>query len=208
MQRVWLALILSAALGASAAPLGIMVPAYFDPSSGLWGGLNLAASRVPLIAIMNPNNGPGSTQKASYVSALSSLHAAGGRGIGYVYSSYAARATNLVMADIDLYFSFYQVDGIFVDEMTNDSATSHLDYYAALYNYIQPQGTNLLVAGNPGINTVEAYLTRPTVDLLVTFESNTGYPSLVVDPWVTNHLARQFSHLPYNTSVAGTMTNY
>jgi hypothetical protein len=208
MRRVWFALFFFAALGASAAPVGIMVPAYFDPSSGLWPGLNFAASGVPLIAIMNPNNGPGSAQQASYVAAINSLHAAGGRVIGYVYSSYATRATNFVTADIDLYFSFYRVDGIFVDEMTNDSVTSHLDYYATLYQYIQTKGINLLVAANPGINTVEAYLTRPTADLLVTFESNTGYPSLVVDSWVTNHLARQFCHLPYATSAASTMTNY
>jgi spherulation-specific family 4 protein len=208
MKRLWFGLFAVLALRASAAPLGILVPAYFDPSSGLWSGLNFAASRVPLIAIMNPNNGPGLTQNASYVSALSSLHAAGGRVIGYVYSSYATRATNTVKADIDLYFSFYAVDGIFVDEMTNDADTNHLNYYATLYQYIQTKGTNLLVAGNPGINTLETYLTRPTADLLVTFESNSGYTTLTVDGWVTNHLARQFSHLPYNVPDAGTMTNY
>jgi hypothetical protein len=44
---------------ASSAPLGIMVPAYFYPSSGgYWNSLDSAASRVPLIAIMNVNGGP------------------------------------------------------------------------------------------------------------------------------------------------------
>jgi len=157
---------------------------------------------------MNPNNGPGRTQNPDYVAAVNSLHTAGGRVIGYVSTSYAARDTNTVKADIDRYFGFYSVDGIFLDEMTNDAIMSHLNYYAALYQYIQKQGTNLLIVGNPGINTQEIYLTRPAADVLVTFESNAGYPALVVDGWVTNHLARQFSHLPYNVPSAATMTNY
>ncbi len=92
--------------------------------------------------------------------------------------------------------------------MTDDSNPNHLNYYAALYQYIHSKGTNLMVAGNPGINTLEAYLTRPTADILVTFEVDAGYANLVVDGWVTNHLARSFCHLPYNTPSASTMTNY
>jgi len=81
--------------------------------------------------------------------------------IGYVSTSFAVRGTNAVKMDIDRYFSFYSMDGIFLDEFTNDADTNHLNYHAALYQNIQIKGTNLLVVGNPGINTQEAYLTRP-----------------------------------------------
>lgn len=208
MRKLWFGLLVATALGVNAAPMGILVPAYFGPTGRFWDELNFAAMRVPLVAIMNPNNGPGTTQSSDYVAAVNGLRTAGGRVIGYVYTSYAARDTNTVKADIDRYFSFYSVDGIFLDEMTNDGNANHLNYYAALYQYIQQQGTNLLVVGNPGINTLEIYLTRPTANVLVTFEADTGYPALVVDRWVTNHLARQFSHLPYNAPSATTMTNY
>jgi hypothetical protein len=162
---------------------------------------------VPLTAILNPNSGPDTAQNPDYVAAVNSLRAAGGKVIGYVSTSYTTRSTNSVRTDIDRYFSFYSMDGIFLDEFTNDSDTNHLNYYAALYQYIQTKGTNLLVMGNPGINTQEAYLTRPCADVLVTFEVNTGYATHVVDGWVTNHLARQFCHLPYNVASATTMTN-
>ena len=76
-----------------------------------------------------------------------------------------------------------------------------------LFRSIQTKGTNLLVVGNPGINTQEAYLTRLCADVLVTFEVDTGYATHVVDGWVTNQLARQFCHLPYNVASATTMTN-
>lgn len=207
----WLAGIICFAValgaGAGAAPMGIIVPAYFYPGP-FWDGMNFAAGRVPLVAIMNPNSGPDTTQNPDYVAAVNSLRTVGGRVIGYVSTTYATRSTNTVQGEIDRYFSFYSVDGIFLDEMTNDAGTNHLNYYAALYQYIQTKGTNLLVVGNPGINTQEAYLTRPVADVLVTFEVDAGYPDLVVDGWVTNHLARRFCHLPYNVPNAATMTNY
>ena len=195
------------ASGACAAPMGIIVPAYFYPGS-LWTSLNRASGRVSLVAIMNPNSGPDTTQNPDYVAAVNSLRASGGKVIGYVSTSYTTRSTNAAKTDIDRYFSFYAVDGIFLDELTNDSNTNHLNYYAVLYQYIQTRGTNLLVVGNPGFNTQEGYLTRPCADLLVTFESNAGYTNYVVDGWTTNHLARQFCHLPYAVASATTMTNY
>ena len=196
----------STALGVNAAPLGILVPAYFAPGP-LWKGLDFAASRVPLVAIMNPNSGPGTMQDPDYVAAVANLHAAGGRVIGYVFTSYGTRNTRTVEWEINRYFSFYSVDGIFLDEMTSDTNTNNLNYYSALYQYIQTKGTNLLVAGNPGINTQEAYLTRSTADVVVTFEGKMGYAAYVADDWVTNHLARRFCHLPYNVQDAAAMTN-
>ncbi|MEY4917982.1 MAG: hypothetical protein RL616_1895 [Verrucomicrobiota bacterium] len=206
-MRRWLLLVCCAvALRVSAAPMGIIVPAYFYPGT-LWSSMNWAAGQVPLVAIMNPNSGPDTTQNPDYVAAVNSLRASGGKVICYVSTSYTTRNTNAVKLDIDRYFSWYAVDGIFLDEFTNDSDTNHLNYYATLYQYIQTKGTNLLVVGNPGINTLESYLMRPCADVLVTFEVDTGYATHVVDGWVTNHLARQFCHLPYNVASAATMTN-
>jgi len=80
---VWLSCI----AGVWAAPKGIVVPAYFYPGS-LWSSMNWAAGRVPLVAIMNPNSGPGTTQDPQYVAAVNSLRAADGKVIGYVSTSY------------------------------------------------------------------------------------------------------------------------
>jgi len=187
--------------------MGLLVPAYFYPPT-YWGGLNFAASRVPLVVIMNPGSGPGAVQDPNYVAAVNSVRAAGGKVLGYVYSSYAARDTNAIQADIDTFFNFYPLDGIFVDEMANDTGTNHYNYYAGLYQYIQTKGANLLVFGNPGTTTQEEYLSRPAVDGLMTFENDvTNYPSYVPDGWVTNHLARQFCHVAYAVTNAAAMTN-
>jgi hypothetical protein len=197
-------------LTTDASPLGIMVPAYFYPATGdYWNSLDAAASRVPLVAIMNPDSGPGTSQDGTYVQALANLHQAGGRVTAYVHTSYATRPLADVQNDIDLYLSFYAVDGFFVDEMTNDEDTNHLDYYAAIYQYIKTKGTNYSVTGNPGSNTQEAYITRPTADRLMIFEDNgTNYPGFTPSSWVAKYPAAQFVHLPYAVATAATMSNY
>jgi hypothetical protein len=205
---VSLAMIL-AALAIHSAPLGIMVPAYFDPSSGGdWRSLDDAASRVPLIAIMNPDNGPGASQTQAYVNALANLHRAGGRIIGYVYSSYAARALTNVEADIDTYLSFYAVDGFFIDEMTDDQNTNHLAYYAAIYRYVKSKGAGYSVTGNPGENTVRDYLTERTADCLMVFENHdTNYPGFRPSDWVTRYPAQQFAQIVYDVTNSAAMSN-
>ena len=187
-----------------------MVPAYFNPSSGeYWNELTAAASRVPLVVIMNPDSGPGKSRNQTYVQALSKMHEAGGKITGYVHTSYGARPLAEAENDVDLYLSFYQVDGFFIDEMTNDQNTGHLDYYAALYKYIKAKGANYTVTGNPGCNTREEYITRPTDDSFMIFEdSSTNYPAFAPSHWVVRYSAQQFVHLPYNVATASTMTNY
>ena len=143
------------------ASLGIMVPAYFYPSAGSdWNKLNSAAAHIPLIAIMNPASGPGKSRDKTYVRALSKLHHAGGKVIGYVHTSYGDRPLAEVENEIDRYRAFYAVDGFFIDEMTNDKNMNHLDYYAAIYKYVKAKGANYTVTGNPGCNTTEDYMTR------------------------------------------------
>src|SRR5205814_2638949 len=134
---------------------------------------------------------------ADYTRAVSALRNSGGLVIGYVYSSYTMRAIAEVKTDIDRYNSFYTIDGIFVDEMTNDSDAAHLAYYEELYRYIKGKQPSYLVVGNPGINTLANYLLRPAADALVTFENNTGYAQYVPDPWTQTQPAISFADLCY-----------
>jgi len=192
-----------------ACALGLLIPAYFDPSQAAnWETLNQAADRVPLIAIMNPNNGPTSSVKPDYIRVVNALRSSRGRVIGYIYSSYAARPLAQVKTDVDRYDGFYTIDGFFIDEVTNDSDAAHLAYYSELYEYIKSKSGAYLVVGNPGINTLSNYLTRPTFDALVTFENNTGYPAYRPDAWTQKQPATAFSHLCYDVTNAVTMTNY
>lgn len=199
-----------AAITSFAAPLGLMVPAYFSPADvSYWDELNSAAKQVPLVVIINPDSGPGATRNETYVHVLSKLHQAGGKAIGYIHTSYGERPFADVKREIDLYLSFYAVDGFFIDEMTSDENTDHLNYYASTYQYIKSRNPVYIVTGNPGTNTREDYLKKPTDDSLMIFEDNsTNYPAFSPAKWVAKYPATQFVHLPYNVATSATMTNY
>src|SRR5258705_11687091 len=131
--------------------LGLLVPAYFYPvPNGAWETLNRTAPRVPLIAILNPNSGPGTNADNNYRQAISSLHSAGGRVIAYVYTGYAARLLSDVKQAVDRYLAFYTVDGFFIDEMDNNDLPLSYAYYGDLYQYIKARNAAFIVLGNPG----------------------------------------------------------
>jgi hypothetical protein len=207
-----LRLVIAAALVASfacepvvAARFEIVVPAYIYPTPGSeWNDLNAAASKVPITAIMNPGNGPGTFVDSNYTAAVNSLRAAGGRVIGYVYSSYGTRTLSVVLADVDRYDSLYNVDGIFVDEMANTGPAEKLNYYKAIRDHVKAIDPAWEVMGNPGTNTIEQYLNWPTADRLMVFENvGSAYPGHDISTWNLNHDRSRFVHLVHTeTSVA------
>jgi hypothetical protein len=192
-----------------------LVPAYFYPSSwepSPWDDLTAAAPVIPIVAIMNPDSGPGPASNSDYVTAVSKLQAAGGQVIGYIYTSYGARDSADILAAVQSYINWYNVDGIFLDEMGNQDGT--LDY-VALYDAIKALCPNLLVVGNPGIPfaQVEGYLAA--ADTLNIFEgplttSTTGAANFAQYPdqgpyaglplWFENVNSSQIANIVYGVS--------
>ena len=116
--------------------------------------------------------------------------------IGYVYSSYGARAQQQVIADIDKYDNWYNVEGIFVDEMANTGPASRLDYYRNIYDHVKSIDPNWSVMGNPGTATIESYLTWPTADRLMVFENiGSAYSGYTPSSWNFNYDPSKFVHL-------------
>ncbi|CAH1206986.1 PEP-CTERM sorting domain-containing protein [Candidatus Nitrotoga sp. BS] len=180
--------------------VNILLPAYFypsfDPNQSFWDEMTAAAGQVNITAIMNPNNGPGDSVNSDYTTAVDAFRAAGGKVVGYVYTSYGARSQAEVLSAVASYASFYNIDGIFLDEMSNTS--TDLAYYKSLYNSIKLTNPEYRIFGNPGTNTLESYLTA--ADVLVTFENQTGYETYPPDTWTNNYTADHFAHLLYNVS--------
>lgn len=172
---------------------GILVPLYRHPDS-TWDDL-IQVKRihpsVPIIAIVNPDNGPGFWDPA-YVLGVKKLQSAGIPSLGYVYTSYGARNSSEITADIGAYKNWYGVNGIFFDEMAHVSGKE--DYYLHLSNYAKSLGLNFTV-GNPGKDTSPSYL--GTVDNVVIYE-NSGLPSIeLLTGWHTKYSKYNFSILSY-----------
>lgn len=189
----------------------IAVPAYFYPSqpTSQW---NTAVSDAPLptdtarILIMNPSNGPGRSLNQDYVNAVNTVHAAGSNFLvfGYVYSKYGKRSLRTVEADIDNYYAWYGVDGIFVDQ-TASTASLVGSYYQPLANYITAKKSGASVMLNPGVYPDQSYLniSVPSNSLLIVnvFESAyTDYLNAAVPSWAFNYPSARFSHLVYSAT--------
>ncbi len=109
---------------------GLLIPAYFTPGDDSpWSELNDAAkSGVPLIAVMNPDVGPGAKADPAYTRAITDLQKAGGRVVGYVFTKVGLRNPVHVLEDITRYHQFYpELDGIFIDQMPTAEKFRELD---------------------------------------------------------------------------------
>jgi hypothetical protein len=207
-------------VGACALPavaMDLLVPAYFYPSSNpalsYWDEMTAAAAAgARITAIINPDNGPGAAQNSDYVAAVNSFRAAGGRVLGYVYTCYgnstctpglpATRSTADVLVDAQRYNSWYNVDGIFLDEMSNLNAA--LPFYQTVANGLRAAQPGDNIVGNPGTSTPAAYLN--VADTLVTFEQGTGsYATATSEPWMSTVAPERQAHLHYNVSSATQM---
>ena len=188
------------------ATLGIIVPAYFYPSgNSYWSQLATAAASVPLVAVMNPNNGPGTVRDPNYAAAVQQVQAAGGKVYGYVYTDYGSRSLTQVKADINHYFNWYHVDGIFVDQMTNDVNSTHQQYYAQIDHFVHHKEASWIDVGNPGSNTPRSYVGH-AADELVLFENDgSGYSTYKPPAYQKDYPAGDFANILYNVASASTM---
>ncbi len=185
----------------SAPDMGILVPAYFYPGY-YWETLAVRAALAPgrITAIANPGNGPGSFVDPNYLTAITNVRNAGGRVIGYVYTVYGSRSMAEVKADIDAWYQFYPIDGIFLDQQPN--TPGYEEYYLQLYLYVKAKQAASLVVGNPGAGTLESYLFyqgNRIADVLCVFETNSGFPIWQPPLWCSNYSSENFAVLPFGT---------
>jgi Spherulation-specific family 4 len=207
--------------------LDLLVPAYANPCCDggplMWSTLiDVAADPlVRLHVILNPASGPGASPiDANYISdgggtptgPLLDVRSAGALVLGYVSTSYATRDVADAKADIDRYYSLaywrgagIQVDGVFLDEMSNDLAD--VGYYQELRDHVRAKDARARVVGNPGVAitfdssggaagfSVADY--AAAADTLVTFEhdGNEYRTNYAAPTWLGDLPSSHFAHL-------------
>jgi hypothetical protein len=182
--------------------LRVLVPAYFYPLPGSpWDRLEQTAQRHPdlIWAIGNPDSGPGTSLDPTYVATFQSFRQHRGHMLGYVTSSYGTRTLASVLAEVDLWFQWYGVDGIFVDEMDNTPGANEA-YYHALYEGIRAAHPGAPVVANPGTSTTLDYLDGAfgrCADTLCVFENSTSFLAWSAEPWTAARRRAEFYTLPY-----------
>lgn len=159
----------------SRSKLQILLPLYiypnwYDRHKYIWSQVTTAAKKVPIVAIINPHNGPdGAPPNADYRRGIRDLQQAGVKIVGYVATNYGQRDLQAVKADIDLYAKHFQVEGIFLDETASERPK--LNYYRQLYQYVKERHKLRQVIINPGTDVDESYVREPVADVAVIFEN-------------------------------------
>jgi hypothetical protein len=152
--------------------LTLLVPAYFYPSGrgySDWRRLMEAAREIPIVAIADPDNGPGLKADPLYVETLKKTADSGVTILGYVTTSYAKRPAADVIADIRRWAEMYPgVRGYFLDEQP--SAAEHVDYYREIIAAARRFIPDALIISNPGTTCAEGYLTDVGIDVVCLYE--------------------------------------
>lgn len=175
--------------------LGALIPktgAYFALYSfpdvnGQWQAvynMKVAHPSVPFVCAFNPNSGPGSSQDPTFVSWINKLKSVGCIMIGYTFSKWGARPISNIESDAQKYKSWYNADGIFIDEFPTTDA--YASYFTSVNTYCKTTLGMKLVMGNPGTN-VQANLLK-SIDV-VNITEGAGYPSSTVLQWYKNWVA-------------------
>jgi hypothetical protein len=176
--------------------VGTIVPLYAYPTHSSWNVIaqtKQANPSVPVVAIVNVSNGPGSAPEANFTSGINQLVNAGVQVIGYVFTSYGNRSVTAVKSEVASWKQWYpQVTGIFFDEQA--SVPGKESYYATLGSYAKSLGLSLTV-GNPGTDTSPGYV--GTVDVILIYETD-GLPALAaLGGWHQSYPKSNFGIIPY-----------
>lgn len=212
----------------------IAVPAYFpdhlkwDAAARTnWDNLELGYGVAKLIVI-NPYDGtvdPWNPANGGFNQELKDrvvrARARGVTVLGYTWTNKRQRSWDQYMVngrvadigikqDIDNYFDWYGVDGIFADDTTADCTGVTQDNnpgqpwmapsYKRIYDYVKAKGgVANTVALNPGIQPAECFMTAS--DIVVNFEGYyndylNNFDTLYANPtWIKNYAPSRFWHL-------------
>ena len=148
------------------------------------------APKVPFVhlLIFGVANGPSTSPIPQLVGHLSTARQQGRRVLGYVYTKMGQRSLAEVLDDIDRYYDWYPVNGIFVDE--GDYSCDHVGYYSAIRAHIVAKGADQRVVVNPGRVFEECMM--PTADVFMSFETDaTSYLNTPTE-WVLPSFAEKY----------------
>ena len=116
---------------------------------------------VPVVAVFNPDSGPGNARDSNIAGWVVKLRNAGVIAIGYTYDDYGTRSLSSLRGDADKYRNWYGADGLFIDEFTNRAG--YENHYRDATAYAKSIGMKMTM-GNPGTDVPRSYI--GTVDVI------------------------------------------
>jgi hypothetical protein len=176
------------------------VPAYFDPPSAEWDRLIAGAPAVGMI-VFNPESGPGTATSPEYAQVIARAQAAGIVMLGYVATSYGARPEADVIDDINRYYDFYTLSGIYFAEGPMDNDCDALEpMYHRMADAVRARDARAYLA--VGTRFCPTYITF--FDMMVQFARNwPEYQAEYTPPsWMPANSPQRFVHFVHSVPPA------
>jgi hypothetical protein len=187
--------------------LRLLVPAYIYPNQDgrkEWRKLIAVASKVDVVAVANPQSGPGSTVNSDYADIIAEASSHGVKLVGYVDTDYGERALAEVKKDIDAWVRFYpRIAGFFLDQQICKAPFAA--YYAELRTYAKGRLPDCLVITNPGSPCDTAFLVRRASDVTCVFANYQGFGSFELPTEFKSYEPSRFAALAYKVTDVETM---
>jgi hypothetical protein len=186
----------------------LLIPAYFYPFGTIWQEMAdaLVAEGIRAVIVANPANGPGPERDWMYGDAIEYCRAKGHTVLGYVDTNHRLRKLSDVKADVAEFYRLYPaIEGIFLDQVSNEPARQVKRYYRNLYRSIKDVRPDALVVGNPGVPALTRWPVRGggIADVLCVFEGAAAdYMDWDPPRWVRSKEPGGFAHLVYATDGA------
>ncbi len=171
--------------------LRMAVPAYFAPGPE-WQRLIAGAPAVGMI-VFNPDSGPGTATDPGYMKAIAQAQAAGMIVLGYVATSYGARAEADVIADINRYYDLYTPSGIYFAEGPMDADCTPMEaMYHRMSDAVRARDSQAYLAVGTRFCPTYIYF----FDLMVQFARNWNeYQTDYAPPsWMPANSPQRFCH--------------
>jgi len=187
-------------------PMRLLIPAYFPPGAE-WGVMRAAAGAVGMV-ILNPASGPGEGASDAYRTVADALRGAGIEVMGYVDTSYGARGAAVVLSEVEQHRLWYDVDGVFFDQVSAD--TSLVVHHRRLADDARALGCRRVVMNTgvvPPAGPAVAEL-MDAADVIVLADNDAGaYLDMpVVTDWTRHYPPARFAHLVYGAPDIASMT--
>ncbi len=146
-----------------------VVPAYFGPwATEDWEAL-LASE--PGVIVINPDNGPGERRLPAYAALVRQAQRRGFAVIGYSSVARGKRTYQECLDELNAYRDFYDVDGMFWDEVKVTTRPSGL--LRSLYGVcVRKFGIDGFIVYNPGTAVPEVFFAALRRAYIVTFEGS------------------------------------
>lgn len=196
--------------------VGLIVPMYSGPRSDPtdWATLESTGDQVPLIVVMNPDNGPGSASQygpgtsgnTAYNDAISAINQ-NGNILGYVALDYGADSLSSVENEIQTYADWFpNLDGFFLDNVPDDPTSSQITYLENLVTYIQQNlYSGAMIVFNPGTSFSETMYNdlegmAPAAGDYIFIDEEDSMANVNATPqapWITSAMAPDLGEISY-----------